>query len=309
MKIKWTMFAIMFAVAALAVPQAGSRFGSRAQAATAVAGELIDAGFLARQDDQDKDKDKDKHGKDHKDKSYSDDSEFTEKDEFRQSYTLAAGASVRLSGINGAVDVETASGNTAEVHVVRSARNKSDLDYHKIIVEQTASGLVVRGEKDKNDSGRDRDGNNRQVRQRVTMRIPRNVEFTASGINGRATVGEIEGPVHLSGINGRVDVAQARGYTDISGINGSVTMFISQLTERGIRVSGVNGRVELKFGEALNADLSVSGINGAVNTDGLPNVTVQGRISRQNFNARIGAGGAPINVSGVNGSVRLAPRS
>jgi hypothetical protein len=141
------------------------------------------------------------------------------------------------------------------------------------------------------------------------MRIPRNVDFTASGINGRATVGEIEGPVKLSGINGRVDVAQARGYTEISGINGSVTMLITQLTERGIRVSGVNGSVSLKFGEALNADLSVSGINGAVNTDGLPNVTVQGRISRQNFNARIGAGGAPINVSGVNGSVRLMPGS
>ena len=53
----------------------------------------------------------------------------------------------------------------------------------------------------------------------------------------------------------------------------------------------------------MNADLAVSGVNGAVHTDGLPNVTVQGRISRQNFNARIGAGGAPIKVSGVNGSV------
>ena len=307
MKIRWTMLALMLAVAALAVPQAGSGFGSRAQAA-GVAGELIDAGFLARQDDQDKHKDK--HGADHKDKDYSDDeSEFTERDEFRQSYTLAAGSAVRLSGINGRVDVETASGNAAEVYVVRTARNKSDLDYHKIIVEQTAAGLVVRGEKDKNDSWRDRDGERRQVRQRVTMRIPRNVDFTASGINGRATVGEIEGPVKLSGINGRVDVAQARGYTDISGINGSVTMLITQLTERGIRVSGVNGSVSLKFGGALNADLSVSGINGAVHTDGLPNVTVQGRISRQNFNARIGAGGAPINVSGVNGSVRLMPGS
>jgi len=250
MKIRWTMLALLLAVAALAAPQAGGRFGARAQAATAAAGELIDAGSPAPQDDQDKDKDKhgDKHAADHKDKSYSDDSEFTERDEFRQSYTLAAGSPVRLSGINGSVEVETASGNAAEVYVVRTARNKSDLDYHKIIVEQTASGLVVRGEKEKNNSWRDRDGDRRQVRQRVTMRIPRNVDFTASGINGRATVGEIEGPVKLSGINGRVTVAQASGYTDISGINGSVTMMITRLTERGIRVSSVNGRVELKFG-------------------------------------------------------------
>jgi hypothetical protein len=303
MKLKWTVFALLSAVAALALPQAGGTLAARVQDHAAAG-----VGFVAAHahDDQDKDKHKDGH-----DRNYSDESEFTERDEFRQTYTLAPGAAVRVSGINGSIDVETGAGSGAEVHVVRTARNKADLDYNKIIIEQPGGGLVVRGERDdeKKEGWREANRNNRQVRQRITLRIPRNVDFTASGINGRATVGELEGPVRLSGINGRVDVAQASGYTDISGINGSVTMLIAQLSERGIRVSGVNGRVELKFADTLNADLSVSGINGAVQTDGLPNVTVQGRISRQNFNARIGAGGAPINVSGVNGSVKLAPRS
>jgi hypothetical protein len=260
---------------------------------------------------QDEQKDKHKHGDDYdeqKDRHKGDDdSEFTERDEFRQSYTLAPGAPVRVSGINGSVDVETSAGGAAEVYVLRTARNRSDLDYHKVIVEQTASGLVVRGESSRDEGWRG-GGDNHQVRQRVTMKIPRNVDFTASGINGRATVGELDGPVKLSGINGRVDVAQARGYVDISGINGAVTMLITQVTERGIRVSGINGRVELKFDGALNADLSVNGVNGAVNAD-MPNVQVQGRVSRTSFNAKIGAGGAPINVSGVNGSVNLVPRS
>lgn len=74
-----------------------------------------------------------------------------------------------------------------------------------------------------------------------------------------------------------------------------------------VRVSGINGRVELKFDGALNADLAVNGINGATQAD-MPNVTIQGRVRRTNFNAKIGAGGSPLNVSGVNGSVRLAPR-
>ena len=173
-------------------------------------------------------------------------------------------------------------------------------------IATTFLGLVVRGEKE-NDSHRG--ARRAEVRQQVTLRVPRNINLTASGINGRTTVGEVDGPVKLSGINGRVEVGQARGYTDISGINGSVTMTIAQLGEQGIKISGVNGRVELKFADTLNADLSVTGINGSVNTEGLPNVTLQGRISRNNFNARIGAGGTPINVSGVNGSVRLAPRT
>ncbi len=277
------------ALAFVALPQAAARFGATGAS----------AGAAVRNFDQDQDKSR----RDRNDE----DNGFTERDEFRQSYTLAQGSQVRVSGINGSVEVETSPGGAAEVQVVRTARSRSDLDYHKVIVEQTASGLVVRGENNHDRDG-ERNWDNHQVRQRVWLRIPRSVEFTANGINGRATVGEIDGPVHLSGINGRVDVGQARGYTEISGINGSVNMTITQLSERGIHVSGVNGHVELKFDGAVNADLSVHGINGAVNAD-VPNVTVQGRVSRTSFEAKIGAGGAPITVSGVNGSVRLAPRS
>jgi hypothetical protein len=308
MKIRWTALTILAAVAALAVPQAASQFrssGAGSRAHSAVLGELIDAGYRAQHAAQHVLHAQ--HGAD-EDQQYGRDSdaEFTERDEFRQTYQIAPGAPVRVSGINGRVDVETITGSTAEVHIVRSARTKQELEHRKIIVEQAGGGLVVRGEKEDNSR---RDGERRDVRQRVTLRLPRNIDFTASGVNGRTTVGEVDGPVRLSGINGRVEVGQARGYTDISGVNGSVAMTIAQLGERGIQISGVNGRVELKFAETLNADLSVTGINGAVNTEGLPNVTVQGRVSRNNFNARIGSGGTPINVSGVNGSVRLAPRT
>jgi hypothetical protein len=233
------------------------------------------------------------------------DDDYTERDNFDQTYQLTPGAIVRVSGINGAVTVETGSGATAEVHIVRSARTRADLERNRVIVEQTASGLTIRGENNKDGWGERRGAD---VRQRVTLRLPRQIEFNASGINGRTLVGEVDGPVKLSGINGRVEVAQARGYSEISGINGTVVMTIAQLGERGLRVSGVNGGVELRFADALNADLHVNGINGSVSAD-VPNVVVQGRVSRTNFNAQIGTGGAPINVSGVNGHVRLAPRS
>jgi len=234
-----------------------------------------------------------------------DEDNWPERDTFDQNYQLAPGALVKVSGINGAVTVETSNTQTAEVHIIRSARTRSDLERHRVLVEQTASGLYIHGESDHN-SDDWHDGGN--VRQRVTLKLPRQIELQASGINGRTLVGEVDGPVRLSGINGKVDVAQARGYSDISGINGTLTITIAQLGERGLRVSGINGGVELRFADALNADLHVNGINGSVYTD-LPNVVVQGRVNRSNFNAQIGTGGAPINVSGINGHVRLAPRS
>jgi hypothetical protein len=226
-----------------------------------------------------------------------DDRDYSERDEIKQSYELSPGARVEVRGINGTVDIETGS-SAAEVHIIRSARTREELNYRRIIVEHTANSLIIRPEKE-NERG------DRNVRQRVMLRLPRQVDLAVSGVNGRTNVGEIDGPVRLSGINGAVEVGQAVGYSDISGINGRVRINIARLSERGIQVSGVNGGVELRFAEDLNADLDVSGINGSVNTD-MSNVTVIGKFSRQNFRAKIGAGGTPITVKGVNGSVRLS---
>lgn len=228
------------------------------------------------------------------------DSDLTEKDEFHQSYQLAAGAKVEVQGINGSVDIETGAGSTAQVNVYRSARTREDLEFRKVLVEQTAAGLVVRGEKDSNGMGRNRD-----VRQRVTLSLPRQIDLGVSGVNGRVGVGEVDGPVKLSGINGKVEVAQAMGYSNISGINGRVKITLARLGEQGIHVSGVNGGVELFFAEDLNADLDVTGINGSVNAD-VANVTIFGKVDKQNFHAKIGSGGSPIKVSGINGHVKLS---
>lgn len=227
------------------------------------------------------------------------DDDYPEKDEIRQSYQLAAGAKVDVSGINGRVEIETASGNTAEVHIVRSAKTKEALQYRKIIIQQTSTSLVIKSEEE-----RDRERNGQNVRQRVFLKLPRQIALNASGINGRVAIGEVDGEVTVSGVNGRVDIAQALGYSKLSGINGRVTVKIAKLGERGADVDGINGPVEIQFTEDINADLEVTGINGQVNTD-LSNVTVQGKMERNNFRAKIGAGGSPIQVSGINGKVTL----
>jgi hypothetical protein len=230
------------------------------------------------------------------------DRDLPERDEIHQTYQLTAGASVEVRGINGTVDIETSDGGAAQVDIVRSARTREDLEYHKILIDQTASSLVVRGENDKGGDGR------RDVRQRVMLKLPSKVALTVSGVNGRTNVGEIDGPVRLNGINGRVDVAQAVGHSEISGINGHVKVTIARLSEQGIHVSGVNGAVELQFADEVNADLDVTGINGTVQTD-LSNVTLLGKLSRQNFHAKIGSGGSPIKVNGINGPVKLSRTS
>ena len=229
---------------------------------------------------------------------YSDDSDMAEREEIRQSYELAPGARVEVSTISGSVDVETTSGQMAEVHIIRMGRTRKDFDCYKIDIQHSPNSLVLRHEQ-----GRDEPCHNIQSRQRVTLKLPRNVELKLNAISGPVTVGEIDGVVRLSGISGKVEVAQALGYSDISGISGVLSMNITRVSERGVRISGISGRVEIRAASSLNANLEVSGLNGNINIDSAASNVSLTRTGSSNFSGRIGSGGAPISVSGISGSV------
>ncbi len=223
--------------------------------------------------------------------------------ELNQSYQLAPGARVEVSGINGPVEVTTSDSATAEVHITSTARDEDALERHQISVQQTGTSLTIRGQ--------NRDGwkfwrwfnGGDKARQSVTLKLPRQVELTARGVNGRVTVGDMDGAVHISGINGKVEIERATGAADVSGVNGAVSLGLAQLGDEGLKVSGVNGRVELRLTDEVNADLTVRGLNGNVAND-LPNVSLTHE-GHSTWHGRIGTGGAPISISGVNGSVRL----
>lgn len=65
-------------------------------------------------------------------------------EEAHRTYQLAEGAHVDVSYISGPVSVEPTDGQSAEVHIYRTAKNSNDLTYRKVIVEQTSSGLTIR---------------------------------------------------------------------------------------------------------------------------------------------------------------------
>ncbi len=225
-----------------------------------------------------------------------DDRNYTEREDVNQTYELAPGARVELSVISGSVDVETTSGNTAEVHIVRLGETRKDLDCYTIAIEHTPTSLIMRHKQEKTD-----ECGIIRAKQQVTLRLPRNVDLKLNAISGPVTVGEIDGALRLSGISGRVEVAQALGYSEISGISGVLSISIPRLSNRGIRVSGISGKVELRLASNLNADLNVSGINGDVNA-AAPNVTLN-KVGHSNFAGKVGSGGSVISVSGISGSV------
>lgn len=220
---------------------------------------------------------------------------YEARDESNGTFQLAPGAAVSVSGINGPVEIQTISGSTAEVQIIRTARTQEDLQHRKVTMESTGGGLTIRGDNDHSDA---------RVRQHVILRATANIALGVHGVNGAVTVGAIEGPVEITGINGHVNVAQASEYSRFNGINGQISIAMSSVGQRGIHMSGINGNIEIKMPAGVNADLNVSGINGTVYSD-LSNVTIQGKWGPRQFNARIGSGGAPITITGINGQITI----
>lgn len=231
---------------------------------------------------------------------YDDDSQRTEREELRQTYQLSPGARVELSNINGSIDIETIEGHTADLRITSYSYNPNP---RKLNVEQTASSLAVRGEARSTSSSERMNFDNTSYR--VALKLPRRVELTVNGASGSVRVGEIDGAIHLSNVSGSVGVAQAAGAAEVSQVSGSVTLQMARLGAGGVRVQNVSGKVNLRFIDDVNADLQTRGIKGKVYVE-LANVAVEGEMNRADFRAKIGKGGAPINVSDVTGSVRLA---
>jgi hypothetical protein len=224
--------------------------------------------------------------------------DLPEREEIRQNYQIAPGARVEIININGPLEIETVSGNTAEVYVVRSARNKADLEYRKIIIDNSPSVFKLYSEQPE-----DGTVNNITVRHRVVLKLPRPSALSVRNINGNARVGDVDGPITLGNINGQLDIGQATEFAELSNINGNMGMTIARLGERGIRLRNINGNINLRFLSEVNADVEVRSFNGTVNSS-LPNLTIQ-KVGRSDFRGQIGTGGTPITGSHINGVITI----
>lgn len=262
--------------------------------------------------------------------------DFKERDEINQTYQLAHGARVEVSSIRGPVEIINGDGATAEVQVIRSARSRADLEYHKIEVAQTGNGLVVRGIQE----SEERQNRNIYVDHQVKLKLPRSIDLSVSSISGSIKVGDVDGQINVSSISGPANIGnvggklqvrsisgsleignvgadarvnsvsgnlglgQVNGSLDVSSISGRLNATLVFLSPQGIHIKSVSGSVELGFKSEVNADFNAESVSGQVYLD-VPNVSRDSEERSSNVRARIGAGGSPITISSVSGNIRV----
>ena len=233
-----------------------------------------------------------------------DDADFSAREEITQTYQLPVNAKVGVYSIDGAIEVTTSDSNQAEIHILRLAHSKDTFEKQKAVIKFQGDELKIYGNQREREFGVwDHLTGDDELRTRVTLKLPRKVEFHTWRVNGQVTLGEIEGRVEAGNINGKVLIAKAVGSADFNNINGKVEASIANLNKDGIEIHQINGNVDLKFLDDVNVNVEAHGLSGRVNAE-VPNVKVE-KQERQYYRATIGSGGPEISVSRMNGNLTL----
>jgi len=226
---------------------------------------------------------------------------------------LAAGKRLEVKGVNGDVRAVVASGAEAVVNARKQAR-RSDPDEVKIEVVESDEGVTIcavyptppraRHENicEPGDHWSSSTDNN-DVTVDFEVQVPAGIEFDGQTANGEMSAEGLKGDVRASSVNGSVRVSTT-GLAEASTVNGSVYAEMGRANwSNDLRFSTVNGGITLILPAKLDTDVRATTVNGDIESD-YP-LTISGKFGPRRLRGTIGAGGRSLNLSTVNGEIRL----
>lgn len=257
--------------------------------------------------------------------------------------TLAANGTVDLSLLSGEITVTGGSGRQVRIVAeseraqlrleqsanrisLRTERNRGrsgDTEYRvtvptgtRVIMASTSGELEARG--------------TRGEVEATTMSGDITISDASGGVQAEALSGNVEisnvtGPVRVQAVSGDVTVENASGEVEVESVSGEIVLQrITSKSVRGVTVSGEidfdgsiasdgryqlnshSGDVRVSLPENVNALVSVSTFSGEIDSD-FPLTLEPGdrRQHHQQFEFRIGSGGARIQLESFSGDIYL----
>lgn len=233
---------------------------------------------------------------------------------FDWSGKIPAGSWLRVADVNGSVDVQPATGDAVEVHAQKSWHGDADPSRVRIVVVNDGSNVTIcalwhDGDTcDADGSHSHHDGNDdrtQHVSVAFTVKLPKGVKVDAGTVNGEVGVRDAQAEVRAHTVNGSVDAATSSGPVEATTVNGDVRVSMGTLGGSGdLSYKTVNGSITASLPADVNADVDMRTVNGTLTSD-FP-LTITGSITpRRHIHATIGHGGPRIELSTVNGDIRL----
>ncbi len=220
-------------------------------------------------------------------------------------YTINANGKsrIKISDPNGEIRI-TGSDSISVITIVaqifipdRGDGIKSANDDVKIKIDSAGHELRVKTEYDK---GFLDIGNSGYADYNIV--IPKNMRVDISSVNGDIFLASVESESSIGTVNSTVNILDCSGKIVVDGVNSDINSNFN--STNGMNISVVNGDVKLGGMKNVAANVKISTVNGDMSFKGLTfsNIEIKGKSS---FKGSIGNGGKAINISTVNGDIRL----
>jgi DUF4097 and DUF4098 domain-containing protein YvlB len=254
----------------------------------------------------------------------------TLKQPFAQSYPFAAGGTLTLRNINGAVTLEAWDRNEVRVEAEKEVKADNDAEAKKMMalvkidVQPGAGGLRIDTRIPKRDSGLLDwlTGDNVQVSVTYRIHLPRQAAVDAGNTNGHISLTGTQGNAKVETTNGRIEVAAVDGDLDLettngeikgSGVsgavkaettNGGIELAFSEVPRQGdLELETTNGGVTVKLPRGAGVSVDAATSNGGIHSDFQVAGSDPGKKHRLTGN--INGGGSRLRIRTTNGGVHL----
>ncbi|HEV7858764.1 MAG TPA: DUF4097 family beta strand repeat-containing protein [Pyrinomonadaceae bacterium] len=230
------------------------------------------------------------------------------RDEFHQTYPLAANGRVSLENINGAIRINGWDRNEVRVDAVKHGYTRERLDDAQIVVDAGSDAIHIRTRySDENlefNNDTDRRHNN-PASVDYTLSLPRNARVeSVEVVNGSIEIEGVTNDVIASSVNGPVRAHGLSGEARLSTVNGPVEVSFDRLGDKSISLSSVSGPLTLTIPSDANAQLKANSLSGRISNDyGLP--VSDGDYVGHELSGVLGKGGPRIKLNNVSGSISI----
>lgn len=220
-----------------------------------------------------------------------------------RSWPAAGVRRLGVHGINGRIEVDAGVAERIEMHasvrLPRGSREKAD----ELIRSSMQGPTLQVGAK----HARRRSAMIPFLHPRIPtvdyrFRVPASMMVDLNTVNGRIEIKRLEGSSRAESVNGNIEIATPSGQVSAQTVNGRIRTTFTEAF-RGARLETVNGSITIAVPKDASIDCDIVQVNGSFHSE-IP-VAVNSGSARRSTNASINGGRYPLDVTTVNGSIRL----
>jgi hypothetical protein len=231
------------------------------------------------------------------------------REEFHQTYPLAANGRVSLENLNGAARITVWDRNEVQVNAVKRAYRQDRLNEAKVEVSSTPDAIRIETtypRHNMNFTNQEKGRYYNPATVEYSISVPRQARLESiEMVNGSLDIDGVEGDVNASTVNGPMTVRGLKGEAKLNTVNGELEAVFAQLDPtKTLSLGSVNGNLLMIIPSDSNAVIRAETLSGSISNDfGLD--TQDGEYVGHSLYGQIGSGGPRIKLGNVNGGINV----